>query len=313
MPSALMLPLSLAALMTQVMAEADADPLTLILAPGGWSLPTGHYYPGSDSAPSQHQTFLNPQGHPAVVQQQRNLANFPRFTEPARIQPHSQFFLKLGETLPVTQSLVPGLLNENYNKEGSVLTQNGWIQPSRGVASNVGANQQLPTVFSPIPLRGNINSNTVINRGISHTIRNDQNLIGNNRKNTNDRFINSNSNRNPIIRDHNSNSRQSKYNCSSDGIFPDQNSDCQRYYICQRNQVISYRQQKQRQNCKIISKVWEFDCGLGQLYDASQGACAPAYTVDNWCNVPNTVNYGPGTSSYNPGSKIVVDMSGILC
>ena len=227
MPSALMLTLSMAALMTQVMAEADADPLTLILAP--WSLPPGHYYPGSD------QTFLNPQGHPAVVQQQRNLANFPRITEPARIQPHSQLFLKLGETLPVTQSLVPGLLNENYNKEGSVLSQNGLIQPSRGVASNVGANQQLPTVFSPIPLRGNINSNTVINRGISHTIRNDQNLIGNNRKNMNDRFINSN--RNPIIRDHNSNSRQSKYNCSSDGIFPDISSNCQKYFICQGNQV----------------------------------------------------------------------------
>ena len=217
MPSALMLTLSLAVLMTQVMAEADADPLTLILAPGGWSLPTGHYYPGSDSAPSQHQTFLNPQGHPAVVQQQRNLANFPRITEPARIQPHSQFFLKLGETLPVTQSLVPGLLNENYNKEGSVLSQ------------------QLPTVFSPIPLRGNINSNTMINRGISHTIRNDQDLIGNNRKNMNDRFINSN--RNPIIRDHNSNSRRSKYNCSSDGIFPDISSNCQKYFICQGNQV----------------------------------------------------------------------------
>ena len=236
MPSALVLTLPLAALMTQVRAEPDAEPLTLILAPGGWS--SGLYYP-SDSAPGQ-QTFLNPQGYPGVVQQRRNLANFPRITDPARIQPHSQFFLKPVETLPVTQNLVPGLPNRDYYREGSVLTQNGRIQPSRGVPSNVGTafvtqtnDQQLPTVFSPIPVRGNINSNPMINRDIPNNIRNNQNLIGNNRNSMNDRFINS-INRNPIISNIN---RQSKYNCSSDGIFPDISSNCQKYFVCQGNQV----------------------------------------------------------------------------
>ena len=237
MPSALVLTLSLA-LMTRVRAEPDAEPLTLILAPGGWS--PGLYYP-PDSAPSQ-QTFLNPQGYPGVVQQQRNLANFPRITEPARIQPHSQFFLKPVETLPVTQNLVPGLPNKDYYREGSVLAHYGRIQPSGGEPSNVGAafvtqtnDKKLPTVFSPIPVRGNINN--MINRDISNNIRNDQNLIGNNRNSMNDRFINS-SKRNPIIRDDNSNiNRQSKYNCSSDGIFPDIRSNCQMYFVCQGNQV----------------------------------------------------------------------------
>ena len=72
---------------------------------------------------------------------------------------------------------------------------------------------------------------------------------------------------------------------------------------------------------------------MGKLYDASLGACAPASTVDNWCNAPNSVNnqpireeypgsdpirgldsvnYGPGTSDYDSGSNIVLEMSGDL-
>lgn len=72
---------------------------------------------------------------------------------------------------------------------------------------------------------------------------------------------------------------------------------------------------------------------MGKLYDASVGACAPASTVDNWCNAPNSVsnqpireeypgsdpirgldslNYGPGTSDYDSGSNIVLEMSGDL-
>ena len=72
---------------------------------------------------------------------------------------------------------------------------------------------------------------------------------------------------------------------------------------------------------------------MGKLYDASQSACAPANTVDNWCNAPNSinnqpikekypgsepiiglnsVNYGPGTSDYDSGSNTVLKMSGDL-
>ena len=77
-------------------------------------------------------------------------------------------------------------------------------------------------------------------------------------------------------------------------------------------------------------QVWEFSCTVGQLYDASLGACAPANTVDTWCNAPNSirpirgqypgsepirglenVNYGPGTVDYDAGSNIVQEMSGI--
>ena len=70
---------------------------------------------------------------------------------------------------------------------------------------------------------------------------------------------------------------------------------------------------------------------MGRSYDARLGTCAPSNTVDNWCNVPNsvnnqpmreeypgsgpirgleTVNYGPGTIDYDSGSNIVVEMSG---
>ena len=79
----------------------------------------------------------------------------------------------------------------------------------------------------------------MINRGITNNVRNDQRLLGNNRNSINDRFINTN--RNPI-RDHNRNNnivqRESRYNCTSDGIFPDIISDCQKYFVCQGSQVI---------------------------------------------------------------------------
>ena len=72
---------------------------------------------------------------------------------------------------------------------------------------------------------------------------------------------------------------------------------------------------------------------MGKLYDASQGACALANTVNNWCNAPNSinnqpireeypgsepirgldsVNYGPGTLDYDSGSNTVREMSGDL-
>ena len=244
MPSALMLTLPLACLVTLARAEADPDPLTLILAspPSSWSGPGGHYYP--DQQPSGL-ALLNPQS--GGVQQQRNLANLPRINpQPARIQQQSQFFLKPAETL--TPNLVLGLPgNGNYYNGGSVLVQRGLAQPSRAAASNVGVrfstqsnNQRLPSVFSPLPVRG-INNNNMMNRGVSNSIRNGQRFSGNNRNSMNDRFIHRN--RNPQ-RDYNSNNirdsninRLSKYNCSSDGIFPDISSDCQKYYVCQGSQV----------------------------------------------------------------------------
>ena len=250
MPSALMLTLPLACLVTLAIAEADPDPLTLILAsppsswspPSAWSAPGGRYYP--DQQPSGL-ALLNPQSG-ASVQQQRNFANMPRINpQLARIQQQqSQFFIKPAETL--TPNLVLGLPGNYYN-EDSVLVQRGMVQPSRAATSNVGVgfvtqsnNRQLPSVFSPYPVRG-INNNNMMNRVVSNSIRNGQRQIGNNRNSMNDRFIHNN--RNPQkdynsnnIRDNNIN-RLSKYNCSSDGIFPDISSDCQKYYVCQGSQV----------------------------------------------------------------------------
>ena len=319
MPSSLMWLFPLVCLMPPGRAEpeAEAEALTYLLAPI-----SPNFYPRVYFSPSYRPApFTYPSqtaGHQFLGG--TNFANFPTIDELNGINPQN--------TLLVRPSLVLETPSENYN-EGAVMVQKGLAQASGNPPSNVGPvfmttsnDPPLSSLFSPLPVTdtgvdnnlNNMNKNTN-NRGIN-TNRKDQRHNGNHRHNSNDRF-NSNGVRdyhsNKVSNNIRDNNRPRRYNCSSDGIFPDQNSDCQRYYICQRNQVMSYRQQKQRQNCKIISKVWEFDCGLGQLYDASQAACAPAYTVDNWCNVPNTVNYGPGTSSYIPGSKIVVDMSGILC
>ena len=57
------------------------------------------------------------------------------------------------------------------------------------------------------------------------------------------------------------------FECPEAGIFPDEESGCEQYYVC--NEAL---------------KSFRYTCNPGQLFDAELGACNDESAVDDYCN-----------------------------
>ena len=70
--------------------------------------------------------------------------------------------------------------------------------------------------------------------------------------------------------------------CGENGVFPDLDSDCEKYYVCNGQMVIckgNFEKQK-----RYFFKVWRYTCNQGLLFDAKIGACNWRQSVDLKCN-----------------------------
>merc|ERR1711884_729021 len=60
-----------------------------------------------------------------------------------------------------------------------------------------------------------------------------------------------------------------EYTCPGDGTFPDMESGCEQYYVCNQG------------------KSWKYTCPPSLLFDAVEGVCNWSQLVDDYCNAQN--------------------------
>merc|ERR1711894_754311 len=62
------------------------------------------------------------------------------------------------------------------------------------------------------------------------------------------------------------------FDCPDVGLFPDEESGCEMYWVC-------------NEAAKSSKKPFHYACNPGQLFDASIGACNEESLVDDYCNI----------------------------
>jgi len=70
------------------------------------------------------------------------------------------------------------------------------------------------------------------------------------------------------------------FDCPDVGLFPDEESGCEMYWVC--NEAARRRPKKSLERAK---KPFHYACNPGQLFDASIGACNEESLVDDYCNI----------------------------
>merc|ERR1711894_615302 len=75
------------------------------------------------------------------------------------------------------------------------------------------------------------------------------------------------------------------FDCPDVGLFPDEESGCEMYWVCN----------KAAKSLDRSKKPFHYACNPGQLFDASIGACNEESLVDDYCNInkPNAPETAP--------------------